>query len=94
MEKSDTGYDIAGDGLQRSISNHVTAYGLDRYSYQQGANAQFGFQIAKNQEPALVAKGGSGLLLYQKEIGSLCATDFKGVRNQMVQENKLIICKR
>lgn len=66
MEKSDTGYDIAGDGLQRSTSNHVTAYGLDRYSYQQGANAQFGFQIAENQEPALVAKGGAAVCCFTR----------------------------
>jgi hypothetical protein len=71
------------------------AYGLDRYSYQQGQNALFGFQILENEEPALVAKGGGrGLLLYQKEIRALCATDSKWVQTQQVYENKLIICRR
>ena len=43
--------ELGGETLQLS-------YGMDRYSYQQGKNAKFGFQIAENQEPALVAKGG------------------------------------
>jgi len=76
-------------------NSYCTAWGLDRYSYQQGENAKFGFQIVEQQEPALVAKGGGGsLLLYQKEISALCATDYKWVQTQQVTENKLIICKR
>jgi len=75
-------------------------YGLDRYSWQQGENAKFGFQIMEDKEPALVAKGGgSGSTsetwkLYQKEIGSLCATDYKWVQQEQVMQNKLIIQKR
>lgn len=70
------------------------AYGLDRYSWNQGHNAKYDCQIFENKEPALVARGECRLLLYQKEIGGLNATDFKWVQNQQVVENKLIICKR
>lgn len=94
MEIIETGDDSDGTRLQRPTSNHV-AYGLDRYSYQQGENAQFGFSILEDEEPALVAKGGGrNLLLYQKEIHALVATDYKWVQTQQVEENKLIICKR
>lgn len=95
MEETKSSHDADGTRLQRPSGDHDTAYGLDRYSWQQGENAKFGFQITENSEPALVAKGGgSGLLLYQEEIGSLCATDYKWIQQQQVMENKLIICKR
>lgn len=57
MEKPRAINDVTGNGLQRPSGNHV-AYGLDRYSWQQGENAKFGFQITENSEPALVARGG------------------------------------
>ena len=31
---------------------------------------------------------------YQKKVGALQATDYKGVRNQMVYEGKLILCRK
>ena len=36
-------------------------YGLDRYSWNQGYNAKYDFQVFENQEPALVARGGSAV---------------------------------
>lgn len=36
-------------------------YGLDRYSYQQGENAKFDFQIFENIEPSIVARGGAAV---------------------------------
>lgn len=37
--------------------------------------------------------GGLKPLLYQDKVGSLCARDSKGIGNQYVDENKLIVCK-
>lgn len=65
MEKPRASNDVTGNGLQRPSGNHV-AYGLDRYSYQQGENAKFGFQITENSEPALVARGGAAVCCYTK----------------------------
>ena len=36
---------------------HVVCYGLDRASFNQGANAQFGFSVLPEQQPTLTAKG-------------------------------------
>ncbi len=36
---------------------NVVCYGLDRASFNQGANAQFGFSILPEQQPTLTAKG-------------------------------------
>ncbi|MDD3337852.1 MAG: hypothetical protein PHS82_03240 [Lachnospiraceae bacterium] len=51
----------------------------------------------KSAQPSkkLVAVMGGGLkpLLYQDKVGSLCARDSKGIGNQYVDENKLIVCK-
>lgn len=38
--------------------NANVAYGLDRYSWNQGYNAKYDCQIFENEEPALVARGG------------------------------------
>ena len=37
------------------------AYGIDRYAYQQGENAQFNFSILENLEPSIVARGGAAV---------------------------------
>lgn len=36
---------------------NVVCYGLDRASFNQGANAQFGFSVLPEQQPTLTAKG-------------------------------------
>ena len=36
---------------------HVVCYGLDRASFNQGANAQFNFSVLPEQQPTLTAKG-------------------------------------
>ncbi len=74
MEIIETGDDSDGTRLQRPTSNHV-AYGLDRYSYQQGENAQFGFSILEDEEPALVAKGGGAQPVAIPE-GDTCASRY------------------
>ena len=78
----------------------LIAYGLDRYSYQQGENAKYGFTVLKDVEPALVARGGRRYavpdtwILYQDKVGSLCATDHKWVQQEQVVQGKLIIQRR
>ena len=80
--------------------NGKTAYGLDRYAWNQGYNAKYDFQVFENEEPALVARGGqpyvaeSPWLIYQDKIGALCATDHKWVQQEQVVQNKLILQKR
>jgi len=37
------------------------AYGLDRYSWNQGKNAKHGFSVEEEIEPSLVARGGSAV---------------------------------
>ena len=41
-------------------------YGLDRYSWNQGYNAKYDCQIFENEEPALVARGGSAVCCYTR----------------------------
>ena len=79
---------------QRNENPDSHCYGLDRYSWNQGQNAKYDFQIFEDIEPGIVARGGSSCICYQERIGALCATDYKGVRNQMVMENKLIVCRK
>ena len=40
-----------------TIDRPAVAYGLDRASFNQGANAQFGFSVLPEQQPTLTAKG-------------------------------------
>ena len=50
-------------GQQREQNSHPDCYGLDRYAYNQGYDAKYDFQVFKNVEPTLVARGGgSGML--------------------------------
>lgn len=73
------------------VEEEQKAYGLDRASYNQGANARFGFSVNEELEPALVAKGpnavghpyhGSKASYFMKftaddAVGALVATDYK-----------------
>ena len=35
---------------------------------------------------------GAGYLLYQDKVGALCATDYKWVQQEQVEQGKLIVC--
>lgn len=95
MQSGDSIDNVPRSDAWRNNNAEKIAYGMDRYSWNQGYNALYDFQMFEEQEPSLVARGGgSGLLLYQKEIGALCASDHKWIQQQQVMENKLIICKR
>lgn len=39
----------------------VVSYGLDRASFNQGKNAQFGFSVLEEQSPTITAKGPGGI---------------------------------
>jgi DNA (cytosine-5)-methyltransferase 1 len=49
----------AGDPMNTLTGGdrHAVAYGLDRASFNQGKNAQFGFSVLEEQQPTLTAKG-------------------------------------
>jgi len=66
MEKTKSSHDDDGTRLQRPSGDHDTAYGLDRYSWNQGYNAKYDCQIFENEEPALVARGGSAVCCYTR----------------------------
>lgn len=56
MGTNDNNRHIECDGLLRKQNTDPHCYGLDRYSYQQGCNAQFGFTILEDIEPGIVAR--------------------------------------
>jgi DNA (cytosine-5)-methyltransferase 1 len=55
----------AGDPMNTLTGGdrHAVAYSLDRASFNQGKNAQFGFSVLEEQQPTLTAKG----------LGATCA---------------------
>jgi DNA (cytosine-5)-methyltransferase 1 len=61
--------------------NAVIAYGLDRASYNQGANAKFDFCIEQEMIGPQISRG----------PGAVCARDYKGVGNEYVAEDKCIV---
>lgn len=67
MQSSNSVNNVPRSDAWRSDNAEKTAYGLDRYSWQQGENAKFGFQITENSEPALVAKGGAAVCCYTRK---------------------------
>lgn len=68
----------------------IVCYGLDRASFNQGQNAKYDFSVENDLAQTIVAKGPGGGT-EQKTVGALCASDYKGVGNQYVNDGKLII---
>ena len=66
----------------------LVCYGLDRFSFNQGKNAQYDFSVQEELAQTLVAKGPGG---GTDTVGALCARDYKGVGSQYVYEGKLIV---
>jgi site-specific DNA-cytosine methylase len=65
-----------------SDSDHVPCtYGLDRASYNQGANAKFDFSVEEEMIGPQISRGPS----------AVCARDYKGVGNEYVAEDKCIV---
>ena len=78
-----------GCGVRNGEEREVVCYAIDRASFNQGQNAQFGFSVQEDLAQTIVAKGPGGGI--DKTIGALCARDYKGVGNQYVSEGKLIL---
>lgn len=80
----------------------VVCYGLDRASFNQGANAQYDFSVLDEQQPTLTARGPGGVccqrervVFPQTTVGAICASDYKGIRNQDIDQDKaIVICRR
>lgn len=83
---------------------HTSSHGLQRPTCDSCFRATgFADYSATEKAGTLKADGGDGgqreldsclCSPYQKKVGALQATDYKGVRNQMVYEGKLILCKK
>ena len=70
----------------------IITYGIDRAAYNQGKNAQFSFSVEEEKAQTIVAKGPGGGT--NEKVGALCASDYKGIGNQYVNEGKLILDSR
>jgi DNA (cytosine-5)-methyltransferase 1 len=66
----------------------VVAYGLDRASFNQGQNAQFGFSVDEDLSPTIIAKGPGGVAysldekmgqtyVWAEQANTLAARDYK-----------------
>ena len=75
-----------------SDRGQAVAYGIGRDAFNMGENAKFGMSISDEVQPPLTAKGPGGG--NADIIGSLCASDYKGVGNQYVYEGKCIIDRK
>lgn len=69
--------------------NAVITYGLDRASFNQGQNAKFNFSVEEELAPTIISKGAGGGT--NETVNALCASDYKGIGNQYVNDGKCII---
>lgn len=58
MQSGDSTDNVPRSDAWRNNNAEKIAYGMDRYSWNQGYNALYDFQMFEEQEPALVARGG------------------------------------
>ena len=67
-------YIRTGDKLleKQNAASHSPAYGIDRYAWNQGENAQFDFSILENIEPSLVARGGAAVAVPRNLKNGIC----------------------
>ena len=73
-------------------SNINLPIAFDRAAFNQGTNAKYDFSVEQDKAQTLVSRGPGGGLPVRKEIiGSLCASDYKGIRNQDVDDGKWVI---
>lgn len=75
--------------LNEPENNFVVSYGLDRASFNQGKNALYDFSVEEETAQTLVARGPGGGT--SETVGALCASDYKGVGNQYVNDGKCIV---
>lgn len=58
--------DLNGGNPACNQGGMAVVYGLDRASFNQGKNAQFGFSVLEEQSPTITAKGPGGVLQHSK----------------------------
>jgi len=56
FSESDVSYTL------NSTEHHAVCYGIDRASFNQGQNAQYGFSIEEDLAQTIVAKGPGGVM--------------------------------
>lgn len=84
--------DLNGGNPACNQGGMAVVYGLDRASFNQGKNAQFGFSVLEEQSPTITAKGPGGCYnIASDTVGALCASDCKGAGNQYVNDGKCVI---
>lgn len=76
------------NGTNPGYQNAVV-YGIDRAAFNQGKNAQYNFTVEEDKAQTIVSRGPGGGT--EQIVGTLNARDFKGVGNQYVDEEKLIL---
>jgi len=64
-------------------------YGLDRASFNQGQNAKYDFSVENDLAQTLVSRGPGGD--NDKIIGAICASDYRGIRSQDIDQGKYVI---
>ena len=82
LERSDTRTSVAlrsAPGVTPAVLHNLgtscakaetyESYGLDRASFNQGVNAQYGFSVLTEQQPTLVAKGPGAVCTVQRGEG-------------------------
>ena len=71
--------------------NAVLSYGLDRASYNQGANAKFDFMVEEEKiGPALAQGPGAVCETYQEHTETMCASIVKGTSNQLATDDMFV----
>ena len=61
----------------------LVCFSLDRAAYNQGINAKYDFAVKEDETMTLVARGPSAICE--------CASDYKGINNQYVADDKCIV---
>ncbi len=61
----------------------LVCFSLDRAAYNQGINAKYDFSVKEDETMTLVARGPSAICE--------CASDYKGINNQYVADDKCIV---
>lgn len=79
---------LSGDGVAN------TPISFDRAAFNQGANAKYDFAIEDNDKAqTIVARGPGGVCqpMENEVVGSICASDYKGIRNQDIDDGKWVV---
>ncbi len=70
------------------VQDTNTCLALDRASFNQGQNAKYDFSVESELAQTLISRGPGG---GNDTIGALCSSDYKGIRNQDIDQAKYVI---